>query len=120
MNTMSVHDLHFDEDFLAFVGHDINSIGNVQTTYHGEPENPLVVDKLKLCMMITKMQLEILWKQRLLWKPHYCTSVTWAFLKVNNSQPMDLEHNQLMRCIIYQSDSIGLEILAMCTKCKKG
>ncbi len=30
MNKMSVHDLHFDEDFLAFVGHDINNIGNVQ------------------------------------------------------------------------------------------
>ncbi len=52
MNTMSVHDLHFDEDFLAFVGYDINSIGNVQAAYHGEPENPLVVDKLKLCMMM--------------------------------------------------------------------
>jgi hypothetical protein len=52
MNTMSVHDIHFDEDFLAFVGHDINSIGNVQVAYHRELENPLIVDMLKLCMMM--------------------------------------------------------------------
>jgi hypothetical protein len=43
-----------------------------------------------------------------------------GFLKVNNNQPMDLEHNQIMRCIIYCNDFIGLEILAICTKCRKG
>jgi hypothetical protein len=52
MNTMKVHDFHSNEDFLAFVGHDNNSIHNVQATYHGEPKNPLIVDILKLCMMM--------------------------------------------------------------------
>ncbi len=37
MNTMNVHDLHFDEDFLAFARHDNSSIGNVQVAYQGEP-----------------------------------------------------------------------------------
>jgi len=69
---------------------------------------------------VTKMHLEILWKQSFLWKPHYRTSLTWAFLKVNSSQSMDLEHNQFMRCIVYHSDSISPKILAMCTKCRKG
>jgi hypothetical protein len=32
---------------------------------------------------------------------------------------MDLDHNQIMICVIYHHDSIGLEILAMCTRCKK-
>jgi hypothetical protein len=41
---MNVHDLHFDEDFLAFARHDNSSIGNVQVIYHGEPKNPLAVD----------------------------------------------------------------------------
>jgi hypothetical protein len=27
------------------------------------------------------MHLENLRKQRLLWKPHYCSSITWAFFK---------------------------------------
>jgi len=29
MNTMNVHDLHSNEDFQAFVGHDNSNIGNV-------------------------------------------------------------------------------------------
>jgi hypothetical protein len=63
MNTMSVHDLHSNEDFLAFVGHDINSIGNVQAAYHGELENPLVVDMLKLCMMMN-LSPKCIWKTK--------------------------------------------------------
>jgi hypothetical protein len=43
-----------------------------------------------------------------------------GFFKVNNNQRKDLEHNQIMRCIIYNNNFIGLEILAMCTTCRKG
>jgi hypothetical protein len=41
----------------------------------------------------------------------------WAFFKVNNNQPMDLKHKQIMKCIICQNDSIGIKILAMHTMC---
>jgi hypothetical protein len=34
--------------------------------------------------------------------------------------PMDWEHNQIMRCIICHNDYVGLEILAMQTRCRKG
>ncbi len=44
MKNMNVHDLHFDEYFLTFLGHDNSSIGNVQEAYHMEPKNPLVVE----------------------------------------------------------------------------
>ncbi len=44
----------------------------------------------------------------------------WAFLKVNNNQPMDLKHKQIMKCIICHNDSIDSKILAMHTTCKKG
>jgi len=32
---------------------------------------------------------------------------------------MDLSQNQLMKCIVCHNDTIPLEILAMCTRCKK-
>jgi len=43
-----------------------------------------------------------------------------GLFKVNNNQSVDLEHNQIMRCIICHNDYVGLEILAMCTRCRKG
>jgi hypothetical protein len=66
------------------------------------------------------MHLENLQQQRLLWKPHSHTSFTWAFLKVNNNQHVDLDHNQIMGCIFYHVDFVDLEILAMHTRCRKG
>ncbi len=64
MNTMNVHDLHFDEDFLASTRHDNSSISNVQVAYHGEPKNPLVDDAEVVHddASITEMHLEILQK----------------------------------------------------------
>ncbi len=41
-------------------------------------------------------------------------------LKVNNNQPMDLDHNQIMRYIFCHVDFVDLKILAMHTKCMKG
>jgi hypothetical protein len=96
MNTMSVHDLHSNENFLASTGHDMNSICNVQTTCHGEPTNPLVVHVEIVhddASSITEMHLEILQKQKLLWKPHYHISLTWVVFTINNNQLVDLEHN---------------------------
>ncbi len=69
---------------------------------------------------VTKMHLENLWKLRLAWKPHYRNSITWAFFKVNDNQHVDLSQNQIMRCIICHSDTTALEILAICTRYKKG
>jgi hypothetical protein len=43
-----------------------------------------------------------------------------GLFKVNNNQYVDLEHNQIMRCIICHSDYVGLEILAMHNMCRKG
>jgi hypothetical protein len=31
-----------------------------------------------------------------------------------------MDHNQIMRCIIWPNDFIGLKILTMCTKHRKG
>jgi hypothetical protein len=123
MNTMGVHDLHYDEDFPASLRHDMSSIGNVQPTCHGEPKNPLVIDVETMhddASSITKMHLEMLQKQRLLWKPHYHISLTWVVFMVNNNQIVDLECNQIMRCIIFHSDSAAPEILTMHTRYKKG
>jgi hypothetical protein len=39
---------------------------------------------------------------------------------VNNNQPMDLDHNQIMRYIFCHVDFVDLKILAMHTKCMKG
>jgi hypothetical protein len=78
----------------------------VQIAYQvGEVENSKVV-MLKGMMnaYITKMCLENLQKQRFFKKPHYCTSLTWAFFTVNNNQLLDLEHNQIMKCIICHHD----------------
>jgi hypothetical protein len=64
MNTMNVHDLHSNEDFQAFVGHDNSNIGNVQATCHGELKNPLIVDAKVVHddASITEMHLKILQK----------------------------------------------------------
>ncbi len=64
--------------------------------------------------------LENLWKQMVAWKPHYHNSPTWISFKVNNNQPVEISQNQIMKCIICQNDIVPLEILAMCTICKKG
>jgi hypothetical protein len=75
MNTMNVHDLRPNYDFLVSIGHDNNSYGNVQATCHGELENPLLVDAKVVHddASIIEMHLEILWK------PHYYTSFTRVF-----------------------------------------
>jgi hypothetical protein len=36
-------------------------------------------------------------KQGLDWKPHIQNLLTWAFIKVNNNQPIDIHSNQIMR-----------------------
>jgi len=87
-----------------------------------EPKNPLVVDVETVhddVSSIIEMHLEILQKQRLLWKPHYHISLTWVVFTINNNQLVDLDHNQIMRCIICHIDYDGLEILTMHTRCKK-
>jgi hypothetical protein len=42
-----------------------------------------------------------------------------SHFKVNNNQPMDLEHNQIMRCIIDHRDYVSPKILFMYNR-KKG
>jgi hypothetical protein len=94
----------------------------VQVVWEGgelETLKPIVVNRDDLHAYITKMHLENLRQQRFLWKPHSYTSFTWAFLKVNNNQPMDFDHNQIMK-ILCHVDFVDLEILPMHTKCKKG
>lgn len=72
---MRVHAIHYNEKFPTFVGHDNNNISN------GNLKNPLIIEieVVHNDAYVTKMHLEKLQKQRLLWKSHYCTSVTWAF-----------------------------------------
>lgn len=54
--------------------------------------NVVVVDE----QVVTKMHLENLWKQKVAWKLHYHNSPTWAFLKVNNNQHVNLSQNYEM------------------------
>jgi hypothetical protein len=60
--------------------HESEGLGNI---------NFIVVDE----QIVVVMHLEGLWKQKVAWKPHYRNSPVWAFLKVNNNQPMDLFQN---------------------------
>jgi hypothetical protein len=69
---------------------------------------------------VVETHLENLWKQRAAWKLHYRNSITWAFLKVNDNQPINLFKNQIMRCIICHNEITLPKILAMCTRCRKG
>jgi hypothetical protein len=46
-------------------------------------------------------------------------SPTLTFFKVNNNQPIALNHNQIMTSIIYHSEVIGPKILALHTRCCK-
>lgn len=42
------------------------------------------------------------------------------FKGTNKNQLVDLDHNQIMKCVICHTDYIGLKILAMHTNCRKG
>lgn len=39
---------------------------------------------------------------------------------MNNNQLVDLDHNQIMKCVTCHNDYISLKILAMHTRCRKG
>lgn len=52
------------------------------------------------------------------WKPFNRNSST--FFKVNGNLPVDPSDPQVMRCIVCHSSSVGPEILAMRTRCRKG
>ncbi len=54
------------------------------------------------------------------WKSHYYNAPKWVSFKVNNNQPVEISQNQIMKCIICQNDMVPLEILVMCTRCRKG
>ncbi len=68
---------------------------------------------------ILQMHLELK-KQGITWKPHSHLSLSWAFFKVNNNQPIDLDANQIMGCIIYHNQVCSRESLALCMRCYKG
>jgi hypothetical protein len=53
-------------------------------------------------------------KQSLVWKPHNCNLSTWASFKVNTNQPIDVNANQVMRCIICHNHICGLELIPLC------
>jgi hypothetical protein len=46
------------------------------------------------------------------WKAFSYNSSTWASYKFNN-QLVDFAQNKIMRCIIYDSEMIGFEILTL-------
>jgi hypothetical protein len=81
---MNVHDISFNEKVpLVFAGCGSNNIGNVQVAWKGGELNiPRAIDVSKndLDAYITEMHLENLWQQRLLWKPHYHTSLTQSII----------------------------------------
>lgn len=46
-------------------------------------------------------------------KPHQRTLNTWAFFKINNNQKVDLQHSQIMQCIVYHSETMGLKVIGL-------
>ncbi len=74
-NNVNIHDIRVNEEVLStsIILYDNSNINNVQVAYKGgELEIPKVVDVERLGdPYITKMCLENLCKQRLLWRPHY-------------------------------------------------
>jgi len=69
MNNVNIHDISFNEEVLS-----TSTIlyDNVQVAYKGgELEIPKVNVERLGDTYVTKMCLEILCKQRLLWRPHY-------------------------------------------------
>ncbi len=66
---------------------------------------------------LIEVNLEELKKQGLVWNLHRCISLTWAFSKVNNNQPININANQIMKCTIYHNQIYGPKILALHMKC---
>ncbi len=115
-------DINFiNEILLAYTRYDNNyNLGNVQPMHKGGLEQEITnLDDVD-GQNVIEVHLENLWKQKMVWNPHYHNSGTWAFFKVNDNQPKDLFQNQTMKCIICHSDITPLEIVAMCKRCKKG
>lgn len=100
------------------------SVGNVQTLHKNRFEMEIPIDDNDVNGVdeqhVVEAHLENLWKQRSAWKLHCHNSITWAFFKVNDNQPINLSKNQIMKCIIFHNKTNALEILAMHTRCKKG
>jgi hypothetical protein len=74
MNNVNIHDISFNEEVLSTstILYDNSNIDNVQVAYKGgELEIPKVNVERLGDTYVTKMCLEILCKQRLLWRPHY-------------------------------------------------
>jgi hypothetical protein len=99
-------------------------VGNVQTLHETRSKMEIPIDDNDVDGVdeqhVVEAHLENLWKHILAWKPHYRNSITWAFFKVNDNQPIKLSKNQIMKCIICHNETTLPEILAMRTRCKKG
>jgi hypothetical protein len=68
----------------------------------------VVVDAQQL-----EMHLEELKKQGLARKPHSCNFSTLVFIKINNSQPIDFNVNQIMKSIICHDHTCDLEVFSL-------
>jgi hypothetical protein len=123
MNTMSVHDISSNEDVLPdSTSYGNNSYGYVQVLYHNHLKISGVVDvEVFNGAYITKMHLENLQNNGCFRSHTNALCSRGQFLKMNTNQLVDLEHNQIMKCVIIcHNDFVGLEILAMHIGCKKG
>jgi hypothetical protein len=50
-------------------------------------------------------------------KPHQRTLNTCEFFKINNNQKVDLQHSQIMRCIVYHSETMDLKVIGLQIRC---
>jgi hypothetical protein len=109
-----------EESFPTFARYDISySIDSVQPMHERGHEMDIPdVDGVDEEDVI-EVQLENLLKQKLAWKLHYCNSITWASIEVNDNQLVNLFQNKIMRCIICHSDITPFEIFTMHTRCRK-
>ncbi len=117
---MSAHDIISNEEVLpTFAGYDNNIIGNAQVVCQGgELNNRRVVDVERHDdAYIIKTHGKFA-ETKVFFRNHIV--LLHSHFKMNNNQPMDLEHNQIMRCVIDHNDYASPKILFMCTKRKKG
>lgn len=107
--------IYFNPISVSFIGCANNSvIKNLGVVYAIEKS---CLSKVKACLTQVYPKLK---KQGFAWKLHNCKLMTWAFFKISNNQPIDLNVNQIMICIICNNHMCNLKILASCIECHKG
>ncbi len=113
--TMNMHDVAFNFNSPSLV-YARCGISNLQVDSDGEQslEDAMVMRHTYLNCTCKN------WKHKELFGSLIITTHHMGFFKVNDSQPIDMNVNQIMWCIIYHNHTCSLKIWALCIRCCKG